>query len=67
MATKRKKPNYAAREAHRKNVERAKYQQQAEQRKAFFNKYRRHFMIGIPALILLILAVWLVCKAVATI
>ena len=63
MATKRKKSNYAAREAHRKNVERAKYQQQAEQRKAFFNKYRRHFMIGIPALILLSVAVWLVCKA----
>ncbi len=63
MATKKRKSNYAAREAHRKNVERAKVQAQAAKRKAFFDKYRKHFIIGIPALIILIVGIWLICKA----
>ena len=63
MATKKRKQNYAAREAHRKNVERAKVQEQAAKRKAFLDKYRRHLMIGIPAVIVLAIGIWLICKA----
>lgn len=63
MATKRKKINYAAKEAHRKNVERAKYQEQAKKRKAFLDKYRKQLMIGIPAAVVLIIGIWLICKA----
>ena len=63
MANRKRKIDYAAREAHRKNVERAKQQEQAAKRKAFLEKYRKHLIIGIPAVIVVIVAVWLICKA----
>ena len=63
MATKKRKSNYAAREAHRKNVEQAKYKAQAAKRKAFWEKYKRYVIIGVPALIVLIIGIWLICKA----
>lgn len=63
MATKKRKTNYAVREAHRKNLEQAKYRAQAAKRKAFWDKYQRYFIIGVPTLIVLIVGIWLVCKA----
>ena len=63
MAAKKKKYNGAAQRAHQRNVERAMYRAKAEKRQAFMNKYRKHFMIGIPAAIVLIIGIWLICKA----
>ena len=63
MANRKRKIDYAAREAHRKNVERAKQQEQAAKRKAFLEKYKKQLIIGIPAVIVVIVAVWLICKA----
>ena len=63
MAAGKRKQNYAAREAHRKNMERAKVQEQASKRKAFLKKYRTLLTIGIPALVVLVVGIWLVVKA----
>ena len=63
MAAKKRKHNSTAERAHQKNVERAKYREQAEKRRAFLNKYRRLFTIGIPAAVILIVGIWLICKA----
>ena len=63
MAGKKRKHNAAAKQAHQKNLERAKYMEKTARRQAFLNKYRKQLTIGIPAAVVLILAVWLLCKA----
>ena len=63
MAAKRKKVDSAARRAHQRNVERAEYRAKVEKRNAFVQKYRKQLTIGIPALVLVIIGAWLVCKA----
>lgn len=63
MAAKKRKYNGAAQRAHQRNVERAQYRAKAEKRKAFIHQYRKHLMIGIPAVIVLIVGIWLICKA----
>lgn len=63
MAAKKRKYNGAAQRAHQRNVERAQYRAKAEKRKAFFDKYRKQFLIGIPSAIVLIIAIVLICKA----
>ena len=63
MADRKRKNNYAAREAHRKNMERAKAQEQSAKRKAFLKKYRKLFTFGIPTLVVLVIGIWLIIKA----
>ncbi len=63
MAVKKKKSNAAARQAHLKNVERAKARARAEKRQVFLAAHRRHLMIGVPALVVLLVGIWLLCKA----
>ena len=63
MATKKRKHDGAARSAHQKNVEQAKYRARAEKRKAFMDKYRRKILICAAAAIVLIAGGWLLCKA----
>lgn len=63
MAPKKKKLKYTVKEAHRKNEEKAKYQAQAARRKAFLEKYRKQILFGVPALIVLIVGIVLICKA----
>ena len=60
MAAKKRKYNGAAQRAHQRNVERAQYRAKAEKRKAFFDKYRKQFLIGIPSAIVLMIAIVLI-------
>ena len=63
MAVKKKKSNAAARQAHLKNVERAAVRARREKRQAFLAAHRKQLMIGIPALVVLLVGIWLLCKA----
>ncbi len=63
MAAKKRRHNTTAQRAHQKNLADAKYKAKVTKRNEFLQKYRKQLMIGIPALIVVIIGVWLLCKA----
>jgi len=58
----KKKRDYRAEAAHRKNVEQAQYLKQAAKRKAFWNAHKKQILIGGAAVILAAILIWLGCK-----
>lgn len=58
----KKKRNYRAEEAHRRNLEQARIREQNARQKAFWQANGKKILIAAAAAIVLIVAIWLGCK-----